>query len=148
MRGVEVLLVEDNPHDLAMTMRALEKHHLANRLSAVRDGAEALDFIFARGAWSHRKVDETPQVIFLDLKLPKVDGLEVLRQVKGDARTKHIPVVIITSSAEERDRLASYDLGVNSFVVKPVEFPQFTDAMRQLGLYWTMLNQVQAELSV
>jgi len=139
--GVEILLVEDSPSDVELTLHALKRHNLANRIEVVRDGAEALDFIFCTGAYAHRSVHDNPKVILLDLKLPKVDGLEVLQRVKSDARTRMIPVVILTSSREERDIVESYQLGVNSYIVKPVDFEQFTEAVRQLGLYWLLLNQ-------
>jgi two-component system, response regulator len=138
---VEILLVEDNPSDAELALRALKKNHLANNIVVVTDGEEALDFIFARGAFSHRQVENGPKVILLDLKLPKVDGLEVLRAVKGDPRTKVIPVVVLTSSREERDIVESYRLGVNSYIVKPVDFDKFVAAVRDLGLYWLLLNQ-------
>jgi CheY-like chemotaxis protein len=138
---VEVLLVEDNPHDVELTLRALRKHNLANRVMRVADGAEALDFIFARGAFTHRKVESGPKLIILDLKLPKVDGLEVLQQLKSDARTKIIPVVVLTSSQEEQDLLKSYHLGANSYIIKPVDFEKFVAAVRDLGLYWLLHNQ-------
>lgn len=138
---VEILLVEDNPHDLELTMRALKKGNLANSITAVRDGAEALDFIFARGKYAERNVSNGPRVIFLDLKLPKVDGIEVLRAVKADERTQKIPIVIITSSAEERDRIESYKLGVNSYVIKPIEFDDFTKTITDLGFYWLAVNK-------
>jgi CheY-like chemotaxis protein len=138
---VEILLVEDNPNDVELTLRALKKNHLANRVVVVTDGEEALDFIFARGQFNNRKIEDGPKVILLDLKLPKVDGLEVLRAVKGDPRTKVIPVVVLTSSNEERDILESYHLGVNSYIVKPVDFDKFIEAVNSLGLYWLLLNQ-------
>ncbi|MBI3951057.1 MAG: response regulator [Acidobacteria bacterium] len=138
---VQILLVEDNPDDVELTLHALKKHNLANRIEIVRDGTEALQFIFCTGAYAHRHIEDSPKVILLDLKLPKVDGLEVLRQIKADPRTRMIPVVVLTSSREERDILESYQLGVNSFITKPVDFEQFTEAVRQLGLYWLLLNQ-------
>ncbi len=138
---VEVLLVEDNPNDVELTLHAFKKHNLANRVRVVRDGAEALEFIFGTGAYVGRSLNDGPKVILLDLKLPKVDGLEVLRQIKADPRTRSLPVVVLTSSREERDIVESYTLGVNSYIVKPVDFEQFTDAVRQLGLYWLLLNQ-------
>jgi CheY-like chemotaxis protein len=137
---VEILLVEDNPNDEELTLRALRKHNLANRVHVVRDGAEALEFIFATGAYTDRKVENGPKVILLDLKLPKVDGLEVLRRVKSDERTKATPVVVLTSSREERGVVESYKLGVNSYMVKPVDFDQFIQAVTQLGMYWMLLN--------
>jgi len=138
---VEILLVEDNPTDVELTLRVLKKHNLANKVHVVRDGAEALDFIFATGSYKDRKIDQKPKVVLLDLKLPKVDGLEVLRKVKSDERTKDIPVVVLTSSKEEQDKIKSYRLGVNSYIVKPVDFGQFTEAVRELGLYWVLLNE-------
>lgn len=138
---VEILLVEDNPNDVELTLHAFSKHRLANHIEVVRDGAEALDFLFGSGAHAGRSVENTPRVILLDLKLPKVDGLEVLRQIKADARTRMIPVVVLTSSREERDIVESYELGVNSYIVKPVDFEQFSTSMQQLGLYWLLLNQ-------
>jgi len=138
---VEILLVEDNQNDAELAMHALKKHKLANRIEIVRDGAEALDFVFARGAYGHRDINQTPRVVLLDLKLPKVDGLEVLRQIKADPRTRKIPVVVLTSSREERDVMESYNLGVNSYILKPVDFQQFTEAVRTIGLYWLLLNE-------
>jgi two-component system response regulator len=138
---VEILLVEDNPSDMELALHALQKNKLANRIEVVRDGAEALEFIFGTGSYAGRKVENGPKVILLDLKLPKVDGLEVLRRVKSDPRTKHIPVVVLTSSHEERDIVESYELGVNSYISKPVDFDQFTEAVRHLGYYWLLLNQ-------
>ena len=140
-KPIEILLVEDNPNDVELTLHALKKHNLGNRVEVVRDGAEALEFIFCSGAYAHRSVENGPRVILLDLQLPKVDGLEVLRRVKADPRTKMIPVVVLTSSREERDVVESYKLGVNSYIVKPVDFEQFTESVRQLGLYWVLLNQ-------
>jgi two-component system response regulator len=138
---VEILLVEDNPNDVALTMRAFNRYNLSNSIHIVYDGAEALEFIFGTGAYAGRSVDPTPRVILLDLKLPKVDGLEVLQRIKSDPRTRVIPVVVLTSSREQCDIVESYQLGVNSYIVKPVDFEQFTEAMRQLGLYWVLLNQ-------
>jgi len=145
MNEVEILLVEDNPNDVEMTLRALKENNLANHVVVVTDGEEALDFIFARGAFSDRKVENGPKVIILDLKLPKVDGLEVLRSLKGDARTNVIPVVVMTSSKEESDIVTSYRLGVNSYIVKPVDFDKFMAAVKDLGLYWLLLNQPPKE---
>ena len=139
--SVEILLVEDDPNDVELALHALRRHNITNNISVVRDGAEALEFIFGTGAYSHRSIQNGPKVILLDLKLPKVDGLEVLRRIKGDPRTQKIPVVMLTSSREESDINESYRLGVNSYIVKPVDFQQFTEAMRQLGLYWVLLNQ-------
>jgi two-component system response regulator len=138
---VEILLIEDNPNDLALTMRAFRKNNLANHIHVVRDGAEALEFIFCTGAYANRNIENGPKVILLDLKLPLVDGLEVLRRIKADPRTQRIPVVVLTSSREERDIVESYQLGVNSYIVKPVDFEQFTASVRTLGMYWLLLNQ-------
>lgn len=138
---IELLLVEDNPQDLELALRALRKVNLANHIEVARDGAEALDIIFCEGAHSARRIADGPRVILLDLKLPKVDGLEVLKRVKGDPRTRMIPIVVLTSSKEQRDIVESYHLGVNSYIVKPVNFDGFTTAMRDLGVYWLMLNQ-------
>jgi len=139
--ALEILLVEDNPRDVELTLRAFKKHHLVNKVHVVRDGAEALDYLFATGAYNHRNGEDHPKVVLLDLKLPKVDGLEVLRQVKSDERTKTIPVVVLTSSREEKDVLESYKLGVNSYITKPVDFDKFLDAVGELGMYWLLLNQ-------
>lgn len=139
-RPIEILLVEDNPNDAELTLHALRKNHLSNAIDVVRDGAEALDFIFCRGDYTQRQVGY-PRVILLDLKLPKVDGLEVLRAIRSDERTARIPVVVLTSSREERDLVASYRLGANSYIVKPVDWSQFTTAVQQVGLYWLLLNQ-------
>lgn len=139
--AVEILLVEDNPADAELALRALKKNNLANRLTHVVDGEEALDFIFARGAFSHRKVENGPKVVILDLKLPKVDGLEVLQAMKGDPRTRAIPVVVLTSSNEEKDIVESYRLGVNSYIVKPVDFEKFLVTVKELGMYWLLLNR-------
>jgi two-component system response regulator len=136
-----ILLVEDNPDDEALTLRALRKHNIRNEVVVVRDGAEALEWLFARGAHADRDARVLPQVVLLDLKLPKVSGLEVLRAVRGDARTKRLPVVLLTSSKEEQDVIAGYDLGANSYVRKPVGFAEFAEAIRQLGLYWLVLNE-------
>jgi CheY-like chemotaxis protein len=138
---IEILLVEDNPNDLELTMHALTKHNLANKIHVVRDGEEALDFLFCRGAFSSRTFDNAPKVVLLDLKLPKVDGLEILRAVKSDARTKAIPVVVMTSSKQQRDLVESYQLGVNSYIQKPINFAEFQEVIRQLGYYWLAINQ-------
>jgi len=138
---VEILLVEDNPHDAEMTIRTLKKINLANRLVHLKDGAEALDFIFAKGAYTDRSINDRPKVILLDIKMPKVDGIEVLRQIKSNPDTKTIPVVIMTSSKEEQDIITSYNLGVNSYVVKPVDFDGFAKAVSELGFYWLITNQ-------
>jgi CheY-like chemotaxis protein len=140
-RPVEILLVEDNPNDVELTLHALKENNLSNHIEVVRDGAEALDFIFCQGVYSQRSIDQPPKVILLDLKLPKVDGLEVLRRIKAESHCRIIPVVVLTSSREERDIVESYKLGVNSYIVKPVDFEQFTEAVRGLGLYWLLLNQ-------
>lgn len=142
LEDVEILLVEDNPNDVELTMRALQKQNLANKVFVVKDGAEALDFIFATGAFAQRKIENRPKVVLLDLKLPKVDGIEVLRRIKADERTKHTPVVMLTSSQEERDVLDTYRLGVNSYIVKPVDFSNFVHAVGELGVYWGLLNKL------
>ena len=134
--AVEILLVEDNPNDVELALHALKRNKVSNRIHVVRDGEEALDFIFGKDASSGGPIEQRPKMILLDLKLPKVDGLEVLRRLKGDPTTRSIPVIILTSSREEQDIVKSYDLGVNSYIVKPVDFQQFNDAIRQLGLYW------------
>lgn len=138
---IEILLVEDNPNDAELTIRALKKHRLANNLVWVKDGAEALDFIFAQGAYANRSVGNAPKVILLDLRLPKMGGMEVLQRIKADERTKTIPVVILTSSKEDRDVVESYRLGVNSFVSKPVEFERFVETISQMGFYWLLVNR-------
>jgi CheY-like chemotaxis protein len=138
---IEILLVEDNPRDVEMTLRALKKHNMANKVHVVTDGAEAMDFIFTRGAYAHTDKNQVPKVVFLDLKLPKVSGLEVLRAIKGDERTRSIPVVVLTSSQEEKDMVESYLLGVNSYVVKPLDFDNFVEAIGQIGLYWLVINK-------
>ena len=138
--AVDILLVEDNPQDVELSLRALAKHNLANNVVVAKDGQEALDFIFGTGEHAQRKVADTPKVILLDLKLPKIDGLEVLRRVKSDQRTKIIPVVVLTSSQEERDIVESYRLGVNSYMVKPIDFDQFIECVADLGLYWLVCN--------
>jgi CheY-like chemotaxis protein len=140
MTSIDILLVEDNPNDLELTLRALRKNRIANDIQVARDGEEALQFLFREGPYAGR-IEGNPRIVMLDLKLPKVDGLEVLRTMRGDARTRQIPVVVLTSSAEECDIIASYNLGVNSYVVKPVEFDKFTEAVSKLGLYWLLLNQ-------
>ena len=140
-RPVEILLVEDDPNDVELTLRALESHNVSNKIHVVRDGAEALEFIFATERYASREADPAPRVILLDLKLPLVDGLEVLRRIKGREDTRSIPVVVLTSSREERDVIESYELGVNSYIVKPVDFEQFSEAVRMLGMYWLLLNQ-------
>jgi len=139
--GVEILLVEDSPSDAELAMRSLKKNNLANNVVHVADGEEALDFVFASGKYAERKIEDVPKVVLLDLKLPKVDGLEVLKVMKEDERTKSIPVVVLTSSREEHDLVTSYSLGVNSYIIKPVDFEKFSAAIRDLGLYWLVLNQ-------
>ena len=138
---LEILLVEDNPGDLELTMYALRSNNLANHVQVARDGEEALDFLFARGPYSGRDLDSRPKLILLDLKLPKVDGLDVLREIRSDPRTRPVPVVILTSSKEEKDLVASYQLGINSYIQKPVDFKEFRETVRQLGLYWLIINQ-------
>ena len=140
-RAVEILLVEDNPNDVKLALHALTQHNLANHVEVVRDGAEALEFIFGTDRYAARGPHNAPRVILLDLKLPLVDGLEVLRRVKADPRTRTIPIVVLTSSREEPDMAEAYRLGVNSYIVKPVDFAQFTEAVRNIGLYWLLLNQ-------
>lgn len=139
-KNVEILLVEDNPDDARLTLRAFKKNKLSNQLLVVHDGEEALDFIFAREKFSMRAIDDFPRVILLDLKLPKVNGLEVLREIKNDDRTKSIPVVVLTSSKEEKDITEAYNLGANSYIVKPVDFENFAITIREIGLYWLMIN--------
>jgi CheY-like chemotaxis protein len=139
--SVEILLVEDNPQDMELALRALRKGNITNRIHVARDGEEALEFIFCEGAHRERHIEDSPKVILLDLKLPKVDGLEVLKRVKGDPRTRAIPVVVLTSSKEQSDIVESYQLGVNSYIVKPVNFERFAEAVQQLGMYWVLLNQ-------
>jgi two-component system response regulator len=141
INDVDILMVEDNPHDIELTLRALKKHNLANKVHVVQDGAEALDFIFCTGAYIGQGINDKPKVILLDLKLPKVDGLDVLRKIKSDERTKVIPVVVLTSSKEEEDMLTSYNLGANSFITKPVDFDKFAKTVSELGLYWLVVNQ-------
>ncbi len=138
---VEILLVEDNPNDVELTLRALKKRNLANKVHVVKDGAEALEFIFGTGTYAERNINQIPKVILLDLKLPKVDGLEVLRIVKSDERTKVIPVVVLTSSKEESDLVESYRLGANSYITKPVDFDKFAQIVSEMGLYWLLVNQ-------
>ncbi|MDA3929850.1 MAG: response regulator [Prolixibacteraceae bacterium] len=138
---VEILLVEDNPNDAEMAIRALKKQNLANNLVHVEDGEEALDFLFAKGKFAGRQTAKAPKIILLDLKLPKIDGLEVLKIIKETNNLMHIPVVVLTSSKEEKDIIESYKLGVNSYIVKPVDFDKFVQAVGNLGLYWLLLNQ-------
>ena len=141
MQSKTLLLVEDNPDDEALTLRALSKHKLANQVVVARNGQEALDYLFGEGQYGDRDTAKPPQVILLDLKLPKVDGLQVLERLRADPRTRYVPVVVLTSSDEERDMVRSYDLGANGYVRKPVDFEQFVEAARQLALFWLVLNE-------
>jgi two-component system response regulator len=141
MKESVVLLVEDNQHDEELVLRALRKNNIKNEIVVMRDGAEAIDYLFATGAYASRNTAEQPTVILLDLKLPKIDGLEVLRRIRADGRTKLVPVVVLTSSKEDRDLVAGYASGANSFVRKPIEFTEFSDAIGRLGLYWLLLNE-------
>jgi two-component system, response regulator len=138
--AIELMLVEDNPQDLELALLALREANPLARIHIARDGAEALEFIFCEGPHGARQIADMPKVILLDLKLPKIDGLDVLKRIKGDARTKMIPIVVLTSSKEQRDVIESYQLGVNSYIVKPVNFERFTEAVRNLGTYWQLLN--------
>jgi CheY-like chemotaxis protein len=138
---LDILLVEDNQDDMDLALHALQRGQIANRIFVVRDGEEALDFLFCRGKYAERSFDHPPKLVLLDLKLPKVDGMEVLKQLKADDRTKTIPIVILTSSKEERDLVAGYNLGANSFIQKPVDFDQFRETVKQVGLYWLVINQ-------
>jgi CheY-like chemotaxis protein len=139
---VEILLVEDNPNDLELALHALRRGGLANRVEVARDGEEALDFLFCRGNFAYRRSASPPKLVLLDLKLPKVDGLQVLEQLKGDLRTKAIPVAILTASREEQDLIRSYQLGVNSYIQKPVDFEQFRETVKQASLFWLVVNQM------
>jgi two-component system response regulator len=139
--SVDILMVEDNANDEALTLHELQKYHLTNRIQVVRDGQEALEYIFCTGRYETRDIKSQPHVILLDIKLPYVDGLEILRRIKQDQRTRTIPVVMLTSSREERDLIESYRLGVNSYIVKPVDFDQFKESARTLGMYWLLLNR-------
>ena len=141
MEDKVILLVEDNPDDELLTLRALQRNNISNKVVVARDGLQAIDYVFGTGSWAGRSVESLPQVILLDLKLPKVDGFEVLRRIRTDERTRLVPVVILTTSNEEQDRFTGYGLGANSFVRKPVEFDRFSEAVRQLGLYWLLLNE-------
>jgi two-component system response regulator len=145
MTMAEILLVEDNLNDIELTLHALRAENLANRIHVARDGEEALDYLFKRGAHANRESSRPPHLILLDLKLPKVHGLEVLRQIKEDPAMRRVPVVILTSSREDRDLIKSYDLGVNSYIQKPVEFDEFREIIKQLGLYWLVVNEVPVE---
>lgn len=146
MRKKTILLVEDNPDDAALTVRALKKSNIINELVVARDGEEALDYLFGTGAYAGRDTSQQPQVILLDLKLPKVDGLEALRRIRADERTRLLPVIILTSSKEEQDLIGGYSLGANSYIRKPVDFVQFSAAVQQLGLYWLVLNECPPSL--
>lgn len=141
MKDKVILMVEDNPRDEALTVRALRKSNIVNEVVVARDGVEALDYLFGTGAYEGRDTSIVPQLILLDLKLPRMDGLQVLRSMRADDRTRRLPVVVFTSSSEEEDMIKSYDLGANSYVRKPVDFEQFSEATRQLGMYWLILNQ-------
>lgn len=137
----DIVLVEDSEYDIELTLRALKKNNIVNSIQVLRDGAEALDFFFATGSYSNRNVAANPKLVILDLKLPKVDGLEILKRLKSEERLKSIPVVILTSSKEEKDVLQGYKLGANSFIVKPVDFAKFMDTVKELGMYWMLLNE-------
>lgn len=143
---MDILLVEDSPEDVEITLRAFQKYNLANKVHVVQDGEEALEWIFCTGRYAGRPASSDPRLILLDLKLPKVDGFEILQRCKSDPRTKNIPVVVLTSSMEERDLVNSYNMSVNSYVVKPVDFSRFTEAVRQLGVYWMRLNQLPSDM--
>lgn len=145
---VDILLVEDSQDDMDLALHSLRRENLANKIFVVRDGEEALEFLFCRGVFAQRSFDHPPKLVLLDLKLPKVDGIEVLRQVKSDPRTRIIPVVILTSSKEERDLVIGYDLGANSYIQKPVDFDQFRDTVKQVGLYWLVTNQAPPTVGV
>lgn len=139
--AVDILLVEDNPDDVELALLALRRNNLANQIHVARDGAEALDFLFCRGEFSNRSTERPPRVVMLDLKLPKVDGMEVLRAIKSDPRTRTVPVVVMTSSREQRDLVDGYQLGVNSYIQKPIDFTQFREIVKNLGFYWLVINQ-------
>src|SRR3990172_4700890 len=142
LEQIEILLAEDSPKDAEMTQRALRKYNLGNRLHWVKDGAEALDFLYCRGAYAERDLARPPKLVLLDLKMPRVDGIEVLRHIKADERMRVIPVVVMTSSNEERDVMESYRLGANSYIVKPIEFGSFLEVVAKIGLYWVLTNRV------
>lgn len=139
---MDIILVEDNPCDAELTLDALQTHRLSNRVKVLKDGQEALDYFFCEGQYAGRDICNRPKVVLLDLKLPKIDGLDVLRRLRADERTRTLPVVVLTSSNEHTDRIRSYDLGVNSYIVKPVEFDKFAEAVAEIGLYWVLMNKV------
>ena len=141
LNAIEILLVEDNLHDAELTIRAFKKHNFSNQLVHVQDGAEALDFLFGRGKYNNRNMEQHPRIVLLDLKLPKINGLEVLRAIKNDNALRNIPVIVVTSSTEDQDIKTAYELGANSYVVKPIGFDTFVDAMSHLGLYWLFVNR-------
>lgn len=141
MKTKEILYIEDNPSDIELTLRALNKHNVANSIQVIKDGEEALEYIYATDRYAERDIKENPKVILLDLKLPKVDGLEILKRLKAEEQTKSIPVVVLTSSREEKDIIKSYNYGVNSYVVKPIDFANFSEAISTLGLYWLLVNE-------
>jgi two-component system response regulator len=141
MKTLEILYIEDNPNDIELTLRALKKHNVANSVQVITDGEEALEYIFTTGQYAERNAKENPKVILLDLKLPKVGGLEILKRLKSEEQTKTIPVVVLTSSREEKDMIESYNYGVNSYVVKPINFDSFSEAVSSLGLYWLLINE-------
>lgn len=141
METKEILYIEDNPNDIELTLRALKKHNIANSIQIIKDGEEALEYVFATGRYAERNKQENPKVILLDLKLPKVGGLEILKKLKSEDQTKAIPVVVLTSSREEKDMIESYNYGVNSYVVKPIKFESFSEAVASLGLYWLLINE-------
>lgn len=145
MKKKVILLIEDNPDDEMLTLRAMKKNNILNEVIVLRDGEEALDYIFAKGKFEGRDAAEVPQVILLDLNLPKVSGLEILKKIRGDERTRLFPVVVLTSSNSEKDMVESYKLGANSYIRKPVDFDQFVDSVKQLGLYWLVLNEIPAD---
>ncbi|MCE9588398.1 MAG: response regulator [Verrucomicrobia bacterium] len=147
-KSTDILIVEDNPNDALLTIRSLKEHNLANNIVHVRDGQEALDYLFAEGGYSDRDPLNLPKAILLDLKLPKLDGLQVLARIRGDERMKCVPVVILTSSQEEGDLVKSYKLGANSYIVKPVEFESFSAAIKQLGFYWLLLNKLPVQTAI
>ncbi|MDR8391266.1 response regulator [Aliifodinibius sp. S!AR15-10] len=146
--AVQILLVEDNKNDAELAMRTLKKNNISNQVFWVKDGAQAIDFLFAKGEFSERNINHTPKVVLLDLKLPKKDGIEVLREIRNSEELKQLPVVMLTSSKEEKDMVKSYDLGVNSYIVKPIDFDDFTKAIKDLGYYWLVMNQSPKKVSL